>query len=166
VINVLRGSESEKILDYAHNRCKTYGVGRDWSAKQWQNLVHQLVAHNLLTKNDDYGVLSLTQGSYELLSGKYPFQGHVLQEDNSPSKIVKFRQSESYDTSLFERLRSKRKELADRMGVPPYVVFSDKSLIDMCHRRPKTKAEFSEVFGVGDQKLAKFSTVFMEVINS
>ena len=79
--------------------------------------------------------------------------------------MIKTKQNEAYDTELFERLRSKRKELADSNGVPPYIIFSDKSLIDMCHRKPRTKAEFSEVFGVGAQKLEKFSEVFVHVIN-
>ena len=81
-------------------------------------------------------------------------------------KILKTKQNEAYDTALFEKLRSKRKELADSTGVPPYIIFSDKSLIDMCHRKPKTKAEFSQVFGVGVQKLEKFGAVFIRVINS
>ena len=166
IINVLRGSEAEKILNYHHHHCKTFGAGRDWSVKQWQNLAHQLLAQNLIKKNDDYGVLSLTQGSYELLSSKRPFQGYLLEEDTSPSQAVRIKQGEAYDTTLFEKLRSKRKELADKTGVPPYIIFSDKSLIDMCHRRPKTKAEFAQVFGVGEQKLEKFSTVFIRVINS
>jgi ATP-dependent DNA helicase RecQ len=166
VINVLRGSEAEKILNYNHHHCKTFGAGRDWSVKQWQNLVHQLLSQSLLNKNDDYGVLSLSQGSYELLSGKRPFQGYLVEESILPSKTIKTRQSEAYDTTLFEQLRSKRKELADKAGVPPYIIFSDKSLIDMCHRRPRTKAEFAEVFGVGEQKLEKYSAMFIRVINS
>ena len=166
VINVLRGSEAEKILNYNHHHCKTFGAGRDWSVKQWQHFVGQLLSQNFLNKNDDYGVLSLSQGSYELLSGKRPFQAYLLEEDPLPVKIIKTRPNESYDTTLFEKLRSKRKELADSTGVPPYIIFSDKSLIDMCHRKPRTKAEFAEVFGVGAQKLERFSTVFIRVINS
>ena len=166
IINVLRGSEAEKVLNYNHHHCKTFGAGRDWSIKQWQDFAGQLLSQNLIKKNDDYGVLSLSQASYELLSGKRFFQGHLLREDILPSKTVKTRQNEAYDTALFEKLRSKRKELADKTGVPPYIIFSDKSLIDMCHRKPKTKAEFSEVFGVGVQKLEKFSAVFIRAINS
>ena len=166
IINVLRGSEAEKILNYGHHRCKTFGAGRDWSVKQWQNLIQQLLAQDLINKNDDYGVLSLTRGSCELLSDKRPFQGYLPGEDTSPSQAVRIKHGEAYDTALFEKLRSKRKELADKTGVPPYIIFSDKSLIDMCHRRPKTKTEFAQVLGVGEQKLEKFSTVFIRVINN
>jgi len=166
IINVLRGSEAEKVLKYDHHLCKTFGAGRDWSIKQWQHFAGQLLSQNLIDKNDDYGVLSLSQGSYELLSGQRAFQGYLLEEDILPTKNVRSKQNDDYDTALFEKLRSKRKELADKTGVPPYIVFSDRSLIDMCHRKPRTKAEFSEVFGVGDQKLEKFSSIFIRVINS
>jgi len=166
VINVLRGSEAEKVVNYNHHHCKTFGAGRDWSIKQWQNLAQQLLSQSLLNKNDDYGVLSLSQGSYEILSGKRPFQGYLLEENALPAKTTRDKSSEAYDTSLFERLRSKRKEIADKTGVPPYIIFSDKSLIDMCQRKPRTKAEFSEVFGVGEQKLESFSAVFLSVINN
>jgi ATP-dependent DNA helicase RecQ len=166
IINVLRGSEAERILNYNHHHCKTFGAGSDWSIKQWQNFVGQLLSQNFLNKSDDYGVLSLSQGSYELLSGKCPFQGYLLEENILPSKTTTTKQNEVYDTAMFEKLRSKRKELADSSGVPPYIIFSDKSLIDMCHRKPKTKAEFSQVFGVGAQKLERFSTVFIRVLNS
>ena len=119
IINVLRGSEAEKILNYGHHRCKTFGAGRDWSVKQWQNLIQQLLAQDLINKNDDYGVLSLTRGSCELLSDKRPFQGYLPGEDTSPSQAVRIKHGEAYDTALFEKLRSKRKELADKTGVPP-----------------------------------------------
>ena len=165
VINVLRGSEAERILNYNHHHCKTFGAGRDWSIKQWQHLVQQMLSQNLLEKNDDYGVLSLSRGSYEVLGGKRPFRGYLLEENILPARTIKPKQNESYDTALFEKLRVKRKELADKTGVPPYIIFSDKSMIDMCHRKPKTKAEFSEVFGVGAQKLEKFSAVFIHTIN-
>jgi ATP-dependent DNA helicase RecQ len=165
VINVLRGSEAEKILNYNHHNCRTFGAGRDWSVKQWQNLAQQLLSQDLLDKSDDYGVLSLNQSSYEVLSNKRPFQGYLLEENILPAK-TRSKEGDAYDTTLFEKLRAKRKELADKSGVPPYIIFSDKSLIDMCHRKPQTKAQFAEVFGVGEQKLEKYSAVFMRVINS
>ncbi len=173
VINVLRGSEAEKVLNYNHQHCKTFGAGRDWSVKQWQHFVGQLLSENLLAKSDDYGVLSLSKGSYEILSGKRSVQGYMLEDNNVSTRESDVRgnnrmpkQNEAYDTNLFEKLRSKRKELADANGVPPYIIFSDKSLIDMCHRRPKTKIQFAEVFGVGAQKLERFSDIFIRVINS
>lgn len=166
IINILRGSEAEKVIKYNHQNCRMFGKGRDRTVKQWQDLVQQMLAREMLSKDDEYGVLSLTRGSYELLSGKQAFHGFLPKEDVAPVRNVRTSRDESYDIGLFERLRAKRKELADRMGVPPYIIFSDKSLIDMCQRRPATKAEFAQVFGVGDQKLQRYSAVFIRVINS
>ncbi len=169
VINVLRGSESEKILNYQHNLCKTYGAGREWSIKQWQDLAQQMLANNVLSKDDEYGVLKLNNSSYQILSGKRKFEGHLLATETTVSKAATPKKTDSnsdYDAILFEKLRAKRKEIADKNGVPPYIIFSDKSLIDMCQRRPKTKADFSKVYGVGEQKLERFSAIFLRVINS
>ena len=69
-----------------------------------------------------------------------------------------------YDQSLFEALRRKRKELADEANVPPYVIFSDKSLIDMCARLPTTRDEFSGIFGVGAKKLETYADIFIRLI--
>jgi ATP-dependent DNA helicase RecQ len=166
IINVLRGSESEKILNNHHQKCKTFGAGRDMTIKQWQYLVRQFLTQNVLSKDDEYGVLKLNERSYALLAGRIKFEGYRMPTDIVPVKAPAFKQSLRYDNSLFERLRIKRKQLADESGVPPYIIFSDKSLIDMCERRPRTTAEFAQVFGVGEQKLQKFSSIFLTEINS
>ncbi len=168
VINVLRGSESEKVQSYNHQSCATFASGHDWSIKQWQDLVQQLLQHNLLAKEEEYGVLKLNRLSYEILSGKRKFQGYALPKETPAVKFTKSSvvQSLEYDNALFAKLRAKRKELADRDGIPPYIIFSDKSLIDMCQRRPRTKAEFARVYGVGEQKLQKFGDLFLRLINS
>ncbi|MEI8011848.1 MAG: RecQ family ATP-dependent DNA helicase, partial [Candidatus Omnitrophota bacterium] len=165
LINILRGSEAEKILHYGHQHNRSFGTGRDWTVKQWQDLVSQLLTQSLLKKDDEYGVLSFTAGSLELLSRRRSFQGFTPEKNTVPIKSVRVKSNEDYDTELFERLRAKRKELADKNGVPPYIIFSDKSLIDMCQRKPRTKAEFAHVFGVGEQKLERFSAAFLRVIH-
>lgn len=165
IINILRGSEAEKILHYGHQHNRSFGTGRDWTVKQWQDLVSQLLTQSLLKKDDEYGVLSFTAGSLELLSRRRSFQGFTPEKNTVPVKSVRIKSSEDYDTGLFDRLRAKRKELADKNGVPPYIIFSDKSLIDMCQRKPRTKAEFAHVFGVGEQKLERFSAAFLRVLH-
>ncbi len=168
IINVLRGSEAEKILQYKHQNCRTFGTGKIYTVKQWQHLVQQFLHAGLLDKEEEYGVLSLNQNSYDLMARKRAFRGHRLPAEAAPSKAVLSRKADDadYDEDLFGKLRSKRKELADRRGVPPYVIFSDKSLIDMCQKRPKSKTQFAKVFGVGEQKLDKFADIFLRVINS
>jgi len=165
IINILRGSESEKILNNNHQECKTFGAGRDMTIKQWQYLVSQFLAQNLLSKDEEYGVLKLNERSYGLLAGRIKFEGYMMPTDTAPLKTAALKQNAKYDNALFERLRIKRKQLADESGVPPYIIFSDKSLIDMCERRPRTTAEFAKVFGVGEQKLKRFSSIFLREIN-
>ena len=169
VINVLRGSRAEKVLKYCHDECKTFGAGKNLSIKQWQYLVQQLLLYKALDKEEEYGVLSLNKISYEILSDRRPFKGYPLVDDPMPAKALpskELKAAGNYSKDLFEKLRIKRKELADTNSVPPYIIFSDKSLIDMCQKKPKTKAQFAQVFGVGEQKLERFSTVFLKVINS
>ncbi len=166
IINVLRGSQAEKIISNRHDRVKTFGAGKDWSIKQWQNLAQQLIAQGFLNKTEDYAVLSLSEKGYLLLSGKKHFEGHALEENAAPAKVVKSKSGEAYDTKLFDKLRAKRKELADKNNVPPYVIFSDKTLIDMCKKRPTTRYQFSQVFGVGAQKVGKYSAAFLKVITT
>lgn len=168
VINVLRGSKAEKIINYSHQHCSTYGVGDVWSVRQWQHLVRQLIVQKFLDKEPQYGVLSLNSRSMEIMSGTTEFHGFPPPTDRVksrlPNRVRSSGVSVQTDEELFNILRVKRKELADRRGVPPYVIFSDKSLIDMCERLPRTHEEFSMVFGVGNQKLKKYGDIFMKLI--
>lgn len=171
VINVLRGSQVEKVIKFNHQECATFASGRHLTVKQWQYLVQQFLMEGVIAKDDEYGVLSLNENSYEILGNKRVVKGYHLPSDIPPSKPVTASTGTStntkkQDAELFERLRTKRKQLADQRGVPPYIIFSDKSLIDMCERRPKTQAQFAQVFGVGQQKLAQFAEIFIRVINS
>jgi len=166
VINVLRGSESEKVLNYNHNECRIYGKGIHLSLRQWQNLVRQFIQQRVIDKEEKYGVLSLNKKSYDVLSGKLLFKGYPPEPDKVKSKLKNVPRIMNYDDSLFNELRKKRKELADSKGVPPYVIFSDKSLLEMCQQLPKNKNEFMQVFGVGDQKLKKYGDMFLKIIKN
>ncbi|MCK5215427.1 MAG: DNA helicase RecQ [Candidatus Omnitrophica bacterium] len=164
LINVLRGSQSEKVQNYNHHECHIFGQGSGLSLKQWQNLVRQFIQEKLIDKEKKYGVLSLNERSHDLLSGKRNFEGYSPPPDKIKSKARRVSRVTNYGNTLFEELRKKRKELADAKGVPPYVIFSDKSLVDMCQRLPQNKKEFIQVFGVGDQKLKKFGDTFLQII--
>ncbi len=167
IINVLRGSQSEKILSYNHQKCSTFAAGRGWTVKQWQSLVQQMLSQKILVKDDEYGVLSFGNGALGIFAGKRGFDGFQPPSDavelKAPSRQMT---NEGYDEGLFEILRAKRKQMADSEGVPPYIIFSDKSLIDMCQRRPRTSAQFAMVYGVGELKLAKYAETFIRLINA
>ncbi|MDP2653765.1 MAG: DNA helicase RecQ [Candidatus Omnitrophota bacterium] len=168
VINVLTGSENEKVLQYEHNETDVFGVGKEFSARQWQFLLRQMVQQKLVLKSDDiYGVLKISSFGMDVLKHKGKILGFPPPEENTrSSRPAKARKDavEEYDGQLFERLRRRRKELADAQNVPPYIIFSDKTLIELSQQRPVTREGFANIYGVGAKKLEAYAEEFIRVI--
>jgi len=175
VIDVLRGSESEKILRFGHDRLSTYSIGADVSRDHWQSLIRQLIHRGYLTQDiARFSVLKLTAKAQPLLRGE---ESLVLAKPRTrvPSKKQRKAADRSaraaglagleVDEALFERLRTLRKRLADEQRVPAYVVFSDATLAEMAARKPRTRADLLEVGGVGQTKLERYGAAFIEVIS-
>jgi len=174
VIDVLRGSENEKILSRGHDRLSTYGIGADVSRDHWQSLIRQLIHRGYLTQDiARFSVLKLTTKAQPLLRGE---ESLVLAKPRTRVPTKKQRKAADrsaraaglagleVDEELFERLRTLRKGLADAQRVPAYVVFSDATLAEMAARKPHTLAELLEVSGVGQTKLERYGGAFLEVI--
>ncbi|MCB0296334.1 MAG: HRDC domain-containing protein, partial [Calditrichaeota bacterium] len=125
---------------FSHDRLTTYGIGKEFSKKQWSHLSRQLVRQGLLEKEPAYGGLKLTQRAGEVFAGRAKVFGTIQEEPLAPARAET---PANYDAALFELLREKRKALADAANVPPYVIFSDKSLIDMASFFPQSAARFS-----------------------
>jgi ATP-dependent DNA helicase RecQ len=163
IIDVLRGSQSKKVLAGRHDKLSTYGIGKDYSKKDWVHIAQQLINAGLMKKEDIYGSLKLTKKSYELFKGKIEFYG-VLKHKEDPVKSYK-KADYDYDAELFELLRRKRKELADKSNVPPYIIFSDRALIEMASFFPQSYDSMLDINGVGQVKLKKYGKVFLEIIS-
>ncbi len=161
IIDVLRGSESQKILRHGHHNLSTYGIGMEYSKKQWAHLARQFIRQGYLDKDQTYGSLKLNPKSYRVLSGKEKVYA-TLQEEATTT--IKKGISEAYDRTLFELLRRERKRLADRQKVPPYVIFSDKSLAEMATYYPQSRHHFLTIHGVGSAKLERYGDSFLEII--
>ena len=174
VIDVLRGSESEKILRFGHDRLSTYGIGANVSRDHWQSLIRQLIHRGYLTQDiARFSVLKLTAKAQPLLHGE---EALVLAKPRTRVATKKQRKAADrsaraaglagleVDEALFERLRALRKRLADAQRVPAYVVFSDATLAEMAARKPATEADLLEVGGVGQTKLERYGDAFLEVI--
>ncbi|AIE87489.1 DNA helicase RecQ [Fimbriimonas ginsengisoli] len=169
VVDVLRGSESQKLIDWGHTDLPSYGSGKHWSADEWSSLVRQLVHHGLLIQDaQSYGVLKLTPQTRPILR-----EGARIELARPRVKVRAERGSRSKsstpasrpaDEELFQELRALRRKLANEQQVPPYVVFGDAALVGMAASKPKTAAEFLLVSGVGQAKLEKYGEAFMEVI--
>jgi ATP-dependent DNA helicase RecQ len=164
IIDVLRGSKSQKISQYQHNQLSTYGIGKDRSADEWKRLSRSLLNQGLLDeRTDGFPILKLNEKSWEIMKRQRTVEIAI----EAPREVQGRTRSLAVEVEgLFSILRSLRKQIADEQFVPPYVVFADKSLRDMAEKRPQNLTEFEEVYGVGSNKRDKYGKVFLEAIRT
>ncbi|NWN90597.1 DNA helicase RecQ [Marinobacter adhaerens] len=171
LIDVLRGSENNRVVELGHQQVSTYGIGTELNANEWKSLFRQLVANGYLrTDPDGYGALQLTEQCRPLLKGQQTIE---LRKDPVPQKSASRSPGGKSGSSVkdlitdhagWEALRACRKELADKQGVPPYVIFHDTTLFDMLERKPQTLEELAGVSGVGAAKLEKYGEIFLATL--
>ena len=166
IIDVLRGSKAKKVLQFEHHKLSTYGIGKEYSKKQWQQLSRQFLHKGLMAQDMEFGSLKVTDRGWGVLSGNATVTGHLEQEIEIVPSAEDARREDNLvrDGRLFEILRSKRKELADESGVPPYVIFSDKTLIEMAVFFPHSSESLLDIHGVGTVKCNRFGNVFLDII--
>ncbi len=167
VIDVLRGSHNQRILDLRHDQLSTYGLGAEKSPAEWGSLFRQLVHLGFLRQDlAGYSVLKLTERARPLLRGEEPLylaRPRLVRGVKKPAarrKIGDF----DYDDELFNMLRAVRKRMAEEAGVPPFVVFADVSLAEMAARRPLNREALLQISGVGAHKAAHYGGEFIEAI--
>ena len=169
LIDVLRGSEGERIQQFGHDQLSTYGIGKDLDAKTWRSVFRQLVASGLLDVDTDaYNGLRLTDASRAALTGKQ----HVLLRKELPSKTERSRDRgprtgvpvQAQDLSLFGALRDLRALLAREQNVPAYVIFHDSTLRNIAEQRPGSMDELSRVGGIGGAKLERYGQKVLETV--
>jgi ATP-dependent DNA helicase RecQ len=169
VIDVLRGSQSSKVMRLGHEKLSTYGIGREYSHRQWRQLARQLLHQGLMTQDMAHGALRLTPQAWELFRGQRVFQGTletetgVAKERNQISQKAQSTEQD-FDAALFEILRRKRKALADEARVPPFVIFSDKTLMEMAAWFPQSLEGFLQIHGIGQAKAQKYGDAFVTLI--
>ena len=176
VVDVLLGKQNEKVDRRGHDRLQVFGQGMELSEKRWHSVLRQLVAQGLLKVDmANHGVLRL--GPREQVVPVLRQEETVtLRAD--PEKLRPTRGSQKSggrrspahdldgaDAEMFEALRAKRRELAAEQGVPPYVVFTDATLIEMVQRRPRGTSDFARLPGVGRSKLDRYADAFLAVLN-
>lgn len=170
LIDVLRGSNRKAILDRGYQHIKTFGSGSDVPRNLWEFYIRQLVNLGYLTiAHDDYNALRLTNASTKVLFHGKKVNLVRLSTANAKKAKQKMapRQKEKRERvrdALFEELRVLRRDLAQKLGVPPYIIFSDRTLEEMAAARPLTEISMRNISGVGDQKLEKFGEQFIRAI--
>jgi ATP-dependent DNA helicase RecQ len=169
IIDVLRGSEGERIRQFGHDKLSTYGIGRDLDANAWRSVLRQLVANGLLDVDlDGYGGLRLTEASRAVLTGgetvllrRPPAEKRSRRGDDGPRTGVPVNPA---DLPLFRALRDLRARLAKEQNVPAYVIFHDSTLREIAERRPGSMGELGRVGGVGGAKLERYGSAVLEVV--
>ncbi|NIA03279.1 MAG: RecQ family ATP-dependent DNA helicase, partial [Nitrospirae bacterium] len=162
VIDVLMGSRTKKILSYNHNLLDSYGLGVEYSKDQWKDIAREMIQIGvLLVEGERYPILKLNKESFNVLDGLHVVN---LTKPVKEVGIIPKQINSQVDPNLFERLGRIRKTLADEQNIPPYIIFSDNSLQQMAIDRPKTKADFLKIIGVGEYKLEKYGDIFLSEI--
>ncbi len=164
ITDILLGSQNKKVLRWGHDKLSTYGIGAELTKKQWMHIARQLLTMGYLKQEGEYRTLSLTAEGLDVLRNREQVMG-VVQEAERVQKTGKKKKEEfEYDHALFAILRHKRKEMADEAGVPPYVIFSDRTLTEMAAYYPQSPDSLLNISGVGQVKMRQYGDVFLGVI--
>jgi len=170
--DVLIGNPNERIQGLRHDRIKTFGAGSELSREQWRSVFRQLLAAGMLSVNlAKISGFRLTEKSWPVLRGERKVQfrkdPHLSGKEKPRKKTKKHKADVLSDDArpLFEKLRRLRMDISKKLGVPPFVVFHDKTLMEMAAHRPKNREEFLGISGVGEQKAGQYGDDFIEAIN-
>jgi ATP-dependent DNA helicase RecQ len=172
LIDILRGANTEKMRSFQHNQLPSHGVGGELDKDIWRTIIRQLVAGGYLKLDvTGYGGLSVLPKGHAILNGDRDFSYRsdvVKSRGQSKSKKISRGAMENLtpeQSKLLKHLKDKRTELARIRKVPPYMIFSDRSLEDMAKYQPKDELAFGDIHGVGAMKLKNFATYFIGVVS-
>ncbi|SIR08824.1 DNA helicase RecQ [Solilutibacter tolerans] len=169
LIDILRGSDGERIRQFGHDTLSTYGIGTELDARTWRGVFRQLVAGGWLAVDvEGHGSLRLTPKSAEILKEKQP----VMLRREAPRKASRTASASSPQNAdldpiaqpRFDALRALRTRLAREQSVPPYVIFHDRTLRDIAIHHPTTLAELAEIGGIGSSKLERYGEAVLEAL--
>jgi ATP-dependent DNA helicase RecQ len=178
LIDVLLGVDNQRIKNFRHDKISVYGIGKEFSKQEWQNIFRQLVSKNLLMVDMiGHGAIKITERGMQFLKeketielGKYTKRVKIkVKEKYKPAtqdqtKLLKIETHKEKD--LLALLKSKRLEIAKAQKVPPYVVFHDKTLVEMIKIKPKSIDEMSGITGIGEAKIRRYGQVFLDILLS
>ncbi|MDF7801696.1 DNA helicase RecQ [Pontiellaceae bacterium B1224] len=162
IADIVVGANTAKIRQMGHDQLKTYGAGKDQDKKYWRRVIDDLLAQECIIQNaEQFSALEITPKGKQILFGKKTFE--VIRQKAGKRKSAD-RITSDYSQKLFDQLRAERQRLAQEEGVPPFVIFSDRTLREMALYFPDTAEQMSGISGVGAAKLAKYGDTFMTII--
>jgi len=169
IADVLLGVENDRISQFGHDRISTFGIGAEHDNRTWRAILRQLIALRLIDVDlAGHGGLSIAPAGRDFLRDKHTLMLRVPTPPRARRGKVARTQAQAAlpdaDRDLFQALREKRMEIARAQNVPPYVIFHDKTLIELAAARPSSRAEMANVPGVGEAKLDRYGPAFLAVI--
>ncbi len=166
IVDILTGKNDERIQRNGHDKISTFGIGKEFPVTEWRSIFRQLIALGYIDIDmERHGALRLTEKCRPVLRSE---QRLDLRKQTHTEKAGKETKQKSpvrpQDQILWDALRTLRTELADKMGVPPYVIFHDASLQEMVRKRPRSSSDLLRISGVGEQKLDRYGSQFLNEI--
>lgn len=165
ITDVLRGKNNKRIQQLGFDELSTHGLMSDYTDADIKDIISIMLSEGYLRLNGDtYPIIQFTEKTNELLQAKVKLsiRKQLKQEPAHKNKVVQ--NIEDYDEELYEELRKLRTEIAQEAGKPPFIVFTDRSLIDMSAKYPLTDSDFLDINGVGDVKLQEYGEAFLSLI--
>ena len=169
LIDVLLGKITQQVERFSHDKVSTFGIGKEYTNAQWSSIYRQLVAANLLKADiGGFGSLKLTRESQAVLRGETTIalrQDVEIKKKKNKSLTPRVETAAPLDGDpLWQALKNKRLELAREQGVPPYIIFHDRTLIEIHDKEPLNLVDFATISGVGESKLQRYGQIFIDVV--
>jgi ATP-dependent DNA helicase RecQ len=173
LIDILLGNENERIKSFNHNQISTFGIGKDFSKQEWNSIFRQLVAFSLLRVDiAGHGGLKITEDGWQFLKEKkeISLRKYVKQSKEKAASKSKnsiraiFELETDSEKELFDKLKKIRMDLAKKQNLPPYLIFHDKTLVEMAKIKPKSNNELANISGVGQKKIEQYGEIFLKTL--
>ena len=164
IIDVLKGSKEKRLLENGHNELSVYGIGDEYTKNQWLTIGDKLLELGAVSVGE-FKVYRLTEFGVEVLKGLHTIdlkKDRLTVQKAQPKKRVTY--FDSYDVEIYDKLRTLRTKIATQEGIPPYIIFSDKTLKDLSTKVPQSKDEMLEIYGIGEVKYNRYGDEFLEVL--
>lgn len=165
LIDILTGNETDKIRQRGHENLPTFGVGKEFDRRQWQGIFRQMMGHDLIRPDPErHGGLRMTEPARPILRGEAQIELRKDTISKGRSRTVVKAMVCEEDAPLLSALKAKRRALAETARVPAYVIFPDRTLIEIAEKRPQNLDQMIQISGIGTKKLERFGQIFLQVV--
>ncbi len=166
VIDVIKGSKEQRVLQNGHDSLSVYGIGNEYSKSQWLTIGDKLLELGAV-EIGEFKVYKLTHFGVEVIKGAHTIdlkkERLTVQKAAAKKKVTYF---DDYDVEVYDKLRDLRTQIASANNIPPYIVFSDKTLKDLSVKQPQSKEEMLAVHGIGEVKYERYGKAFLSILSS